>query len=328
MGIISTRRLGTQGLTVSAIGLGCMGMSFAYGKADEKEAIRCIHRSLELGVNFLDTAEFYGPYTNEELLGTALKGRRDEAIIATKFGFKYEGDKVTGLDSHPKTVKAVCDASLKRLKTDYIDLYYQHRVDPQVPIEETVGAMAELVKAGKVKYLGLSEAGENTIRRAHKVHPISALQSEYSLWERNLEGTIMPLLKELGIGLVAYSPLGRGFLTGEVKSFEDLPADDYRRQDPRYQGDNFNLNLEILEEVNKVADKYGATPSQVAIAWILHQATNVVPIPGTKRVRYLEENTISFRLDLEDEDLEALDVLAKKTAGARYNEPMLAMIDR
>ena len=328
MAIINTRRLGTQGLNASAIGLGCMGMSFAYGKADEAEAIKVVHRALELGVTFLDTAELYGPFTNEELIGKALKGRREQAVIATKFGFKFDQGQVSGLDSSPKNVKAVCDASLKRLGTDYIDLYYQHRVDPNVPIEETVGAMAELVKAGKVKYLGLSEAGENTIRRAHKVHPISALQSEYSLWERNLETTIMPVLKELGIGLVAYSPIGRGFLTGEIKSFDDLPADDYRRSDPRYQGDNFAANMAIVKEVNAVADKYGATPAQVAIAWILHQATNIVPIPGTKKVRYLEENTIAFRLDLEDEDLEALDILAKKTAGERYDDRRLAMIDR
>jgi len=264
MAIINTRRLGTQGLNASAIGLGCMGMSFAYGKADEAEAIKVVHRALELGVTFLDTAELYGPFTNEELIGKALKGRREQAVIATKFGFKFDQGQVSGLDSSPKNVKAVCDASLKRLGTDYIDLYYQHRVDPNVPIEETVGAMAELVKAGKVKYLGLSEAGENTIRRAHKVHPISALQSEYSLWERNLETTIMPVLKELGIGLVAYSPIGRGFLTGEIKSFDDLPADDYRRSDPRYQGDNFAANMAIVQEVNAVADKYGATPAQVA----------------------------------------------------------------
>ncbi len=329
MGIINTRKLGNQGLTTSAIGLGCMGMSFAYGSADESEAIKVIHRALELGVNFLDTAERYGPYKNEELIGRAIKGKRDQAVIATKFGFKYdEAGNSIGLDSHPKTVKAVAEASMKRLGIDVIDLYYQHRVDPNVPIEETVGAMAELVKEGKVRYLGLSEAGEQTIRRAHKVHPISALQSEYSIWERNLEPVIMPVLRELKIGLVAYCPIGRGILTGEIKSFEDLPEGDYRRHDPRYQGENFKRNLLLVDEVNEVADRYGATPAQVAIAWLLHQGIDIVPIPGTKHVRYLEENTVSFRLDLEDEDLAALSGLATKTAGERYEQPLLAQIDR
>ncbi|MFA6555549.1 MAG: aldo/keto reductase, partial [Candidatus Obscuribacterales bacterium] len=271
----------------------------------------------------------YGPYKNEELIGRAIKGKRDQAVIATKFGFKYdEAGNSIGLDSHPKTVKAVAEASMKRLGIDVIDLYYQHRVDPNVPIEETVGAMAELVKEGKVRYLGLSEAGEQTIRKAHKVHPISALQSEYSLWERNLEPVIMPVLRELKIGLVAYCPIGRGFLTGEIKSFDDLPQDDYRRSDPRYQGENFKRNLLLVDEVNEVADRYGATPAQVAIAWLLHQGIDIVPIPGTKHVRYLEENTVSFRLDLEDEDLAALSGLATKTAGERYEQPLLAQIDR
>ncbi|MBP9089897.1 aldo/keto reductase [bacterium] len=326
---MNTRKLGNQGLTTSAIGLGCMGMSFAYGTADESEAIKVIHRALELGVNFLDTAERYGPYKNEELIGRAIKGKRDQAVIATKFGFKYdEAGNSVGLDSHPKTVKAVAEASMKRLGIDVIDLYYQHRVDPNVPIEETVGAMAELVKEGKVRYLGLSEAGEQTIRRAHKVHPISALQSEYSIWERNLEPVIMPVLRELKIGLVAYCPIGRGILTGEIKSFDDLPEGDYRRHDPRYQGENFKRNLLLVDEVNEVADRYGATPAQVAIAWLLHQGIDIVPIPGTKHVRYLEENTVSFRLDLEDEDLAALSGLATKTAGERYEQPLLAQIDR
>ncbi|MDP3510809.1 MAG: aldo/keto reductase [Candidatus Melainabacteria bacterium] len=326
---MNTRKLGNQGLTTSAIGLGCMGMSFAYGSADESEAIKVIHRALELGVNFLDTAERYGPYKNEELIGRAIKGKRDQAVIATKFGFKYdEAGNSVGLDSHPKTVKAVAEASMKRLGIDVIDLYYQHRVDPNVPIEETVGAMAELVKEGKVRYLGLSEAGEQTIRRAHKVHPISALQSEYSIWERNLEPVIMPVLRELKIGLVAYCPIGRGILTGEIKSFDDLPEGDYRRHDPRYQGENFKRNLLLVDEVNEVADRYGATPAQVAIAWLLHQGIDIVPIPGTKHVRYLEENTVSFRLDLEDEDLAALSGLATKTAGERYEQPLLAQIDR
>ncbi|MBP6746750.1 aldo/keto reductase [bacterium] len=326
---MNTRKLGNQGLTTSAIGLGCMGMSFAYGTADESEAIKVIHRALELGVNFLDTAERYGPYKNEELIGRAIKGKRDQAVIATKFGFKYdEAGNSIGLDSHPKTVKAVAEASMKRLGIDVIDLYYQHRVDPNVPIEETVGAMAELVKEGKVRYLGLSEAGEQTIRKAHKVHPISALQSEYSIWERNLEPVIMPVLRELKIGLVAYCPIGRGILTGEIKSFDDLPEGDYRRHDPRYQGENFKRNLLLVDEVNEVADRYGATPAQVAIAWLLHQGIDIVPIPGTKHVRYLEENTVSFRLDLEDEDLAALSGLATKTAGERYEQPLLAQIDR
>ncbi len=322
------RDLGTQGLKVSAIGLGCMSMTWAYGTPDEAEGIRTIHRALDIGVNFLDTAEVYGPYTNEELVGRALKGRRDKAIVATKFGFKIENGVTRGPDSHPKRVKEVADESLQRLGIEYIDLFYQHRVDPKIPIEETVGAMSELVEAGKIRYLGLSEAGPDTLRRACKEYPISALQSEYSLWERGLEERIIPCVRELGIGLVAYSPVGRGFLTGQIKSFDEIPEGDYRRNDPRYQGANFKKNLELVEQVKKVAGKYAATPAQVAIAWLLMMGKDIVPIPGTKRVKYLEENSASFTLKLDEEDLESLDRLAQKTSGERYEASRMALIER
>ena len=287
---MNLRKLGTRGLTVRAVGLGCMGMSQSYGIPDDAESLATIHRALDLGVNFFDTAEVYGPYTNEELLGRALKDRRDQAIIATKFGFDLSGANApAGTNSRPEHVVRVADECLKRLDTDRIDLFYQHRVDPAVPIEDTVGAMARLVEQGKVRYLGLSEAGVKTIRRAHAVHPISALQSEYSLWERNLEEEIIPTLREFGIGLVPFSPLGRGFLTGQAPRPEDTPANDFRRRDPRFTGENYDRNLRLVDAVRRVAQRHGATPAQVAIAWCLHQGEDIVPIPGTKRRKYLDE---------------------------------------
>jgi aryl-alcohol dehydrogenase-like predicted oxidoreductase len=281
--MMTTRALGTQGLAVSALGLGCMSMSHAYGTAeerDERESIATIHRALELGVTFLDTAEVYGPFTNEELLGRALAGRRDRAVVATKFGFKIENGAMTGLDSRPAHVREAVEGSLRRLRTDRIDLLYQHRVDRDVPIEDVVGAMAELVREGKVRFLGLSEAGEQTIRRAHAVHPIAALQSEYSLWERNLEPRIIPLLRELGIGLVPFAPLGRGFLTGAVKRAEEYPETDFRRNDPRYQGTNFDANVRAAAAVRDLAGRRGAMPGQIALAWLLHKGDDIVPIPA------------------------------------------------
>lgn len=331
--MLSTRSLGTQGLTVSAMGLGCMGMSQSYGTAeerDERESIATIHRAIELGVTFFDTAEVYGPYTNEELVGRALRGRRDDVVIATKFGFKIGEKGVIGLDSRPDHVREVVEASLRRLATDRIDLLYQHRVDPAVPIEETVGAMAELVREGKVRFVGLSEAGEQSIRRAHATHPISALQSEYSLWERNLEQRIIPLLRELGIGLVAFSPLGRGFLTGSAKRAEEYSEGDFRRNDPRYQGSNFDANMRAASAVQELASQKGVTPSQIALAWLFHKGSGIVPIPGTKRRRYLEENAGAANVSLSDEDMTELDAALspEKVAGPRYNAAQMAMIDR
>ena len=330
---MQTRALGREGLTVSPLGLGCMGMSWAYGTPDENEAVATIHRAIELGVTFLDTAEVYGPYENEKLVGRAIKGKRDKVVIATKFGFKIDPTQrpaITGTDSRPENVKAVADASLKRLGIEHIDLFYQHRVDRDVPIEETVGAMADLVKAGKVRFLGLSEAGANTIRRAHKVHPLSALQSEYSLWERNVEDDILPVLRELGIGLVPYSPLGRGFLTGTAKRAEEYSEDDYRRQEPRLQGANFDANMRLVEAVKAVADEKKATPRQIALAWLLAQGPDVVPIPGTQRRRYLEENAKAASITLSKQDLEHLGRAAPAggTAGPRYHERMMSLIDR
>jgi len=331
--MLTTRTLGTQGLTVSALGLGCMGMSQSYGTAeerDERESIATIHRALELGVTFFDTAEVYGPHTNEELLGRALKGRRDRAIVATKFGFKLAGGAIAGLDSRPQHVREAVEGSLRRLGTDRIDLLYQHRVDPAVPIEDTVGAMAELVREGKVRFLGLSEAGERTIRRAHAVHPISALQSEYSLWERNLEPRLIPLLRELGIGLVPFAPLGRGFLTGAVKRAEEYPETDFRRNDPRYQGENFDANVRAASAVREIAAARGATPAQVALAWLLGKGPDVVPIPGTKRRRYLEENLGAADLTLGEEERARLDaaLAPEKVAGPRYGQKQMAQVDR
>jgi len=325
---LEQRKLGRQGLVVSAMGLGCMGMSWAYGRGEENESIRVIHRALELGVTFLDTAEMYGPYENEKLVGKAIQGRRSEVVIATKFGFTFENGKVMGTNSSPANVKRVAEASLQRMGTDYIDLFYQHRVDKNVPIEETVGAMAELVREGKVRYLGLSEAGPQTIRRAHAVHPISALQSEYSLWERGIEERILPAVRELGIGFVPYSPLGRGYLTGRIRSLEDLPKDDYRYNDPRFAGENFDKNMRIVETVRQIAQQLKATPSQIALAWLLHQGNDVVPIPGTKRLEYLEENVGATKLHLTATQLAELNVLAQITAGPRYNEVGLARVER
>jgi aryl-alcohol dehydrogenase-like predicted oxidoreductase len=328
--MLALRKLGSQGLEVSALGLGCMGMSQSYGVPDDQESIATLHRAIDLGVSFLDTAEAYGPFTNEELLGRALAGRRDQVVLATKFGFRFEGGELSGTDSRPKHVREVAEASLRRLRTDRIDLLYQHRVDPAVPIEDVAGTMARLVEEGKVRFLGLSEAGEATIRRAHAVHPISALQSEYSLWERNLEREIMPLLRELGIGLVAFSPLGRGFLTGTAKRAEEYLEGDYRRGDPRFQGQNFDANMQAASVVRDLAQRLGATPAQVALAWLLKKGDDVVPIPGTKRRRYLEENVGGASVSLDAEDMAALDraLPPEVVAGPRYNERMMAFIDR
>jgi aryl-alcohol dehydrogenase-like predicted oxidoreductase len=327
---LSTRTLGGQGLVVSAIGLGCMGMSQSYGPAEEPESVATLHRAIELGCTFLDTAEVYGPFTTEDLLGRALAGKRDHVVIATKFGFKIEDGKMRGQDSRPEHIRAVVEASLKRLRTDHIDLLYQHRVDRTVPIEDVAGTVGDLVKQGKVRFFGLSEAGVATIRRAHAVHPVSALQSEYSLWERNLERDVIPALRELGIGLVPFSPLGRGFLTGEVKRAEDYPADDFRRNDPRYQGDNFAANVAAAQVVRDIADQKAAKPGQIALAWVLHKGEDFVPIPGTKRRRYLEENVAAAAIGLDAEQMAALDeaLAPEKIAGPRYGEAGLAMVDR
>ncbi len=335
--MLNTRTLGTEGLRVSAIGLGLMSMSQAYGTADERdeqESIATIRRALELGVTFFDTAEAYGPFTNEELLARALKeikAERDRLIIATKFGFRIENGRVTsGVNSRPSHIREVVDASLRRLRTDRIDLLYQHRVDKTVPIEDVVGTMADLIGQGKARFLGLSEAGEETIRRAHAVHPISALQSEYSLWERNLEPRIIPLLRELRIGLVPFAPLGRGFLTGEVKRAEEYPADDFRAGDPRFQGANFDANVRAASAVRDIATRQGATPAQIAIAWLLHKGPDIVPIPGTKRRKYLEENVAAASITLEASELQELDagLAPERIAGPRYNPERMAQVDR
>ncbi len=319
---MNARKLGTQGLTVSELGLGCMGMSEFYGPADEAESIATLHRALELGITLLDTADMYGPFKNEELLGRALRGRRDAVVLATKFGNERNPDGTwLGINGRPEYVRSACDASLRRLGVDHVDLYYQHRVDPDVPIEETVGAMAGLVRAGKVRYLGLSEAGAKTLRRAHEVHPISALQSEYSLWSREVEEEILPAARALGIGFVAYSPLGRGFLTGHFRRPEDIPEGDYRRNNPRFQGENFTANLKLVDRVRALAGEKNATASQLALAWVLSRGEDVVPIPGTKRRTYLEENVKAASLELSPADLASLEEAAPRgvAAGTRYD---------
>ena len=334
--MLTTRTLGTEGLTVSSLGLGLMGMTQSYGtpeERDERESIATIQRAIELGVTLFDTAEAYGPYANEELFARALRQldvSRDRVVIATKFGFRFGAEGITGVDSRPAHIREAVEGSLRRLETDYVDLLYQHRVDPDVPVEDVIGAMADLVREGKVRFLGLSEAGEKTIRRAHAVHPISALQSEYSLWERNLEARIIPLLRELGIGLVPFAPLGRGFLTGAVKRAEEYPEGDFRRNDPRYQSANFDANVRAASAVRDIAKRKRATPGQVALAWLLHKGPDIVPIPGTKRRRYLEENVGAADVSLNTGEMAALDAALspEKISGPRYNEKQMSMVDR
>ncbi|HVZ78949.1 MAG TPA: aldo/keto reductase [Gemmatimonadaceae bacterium] len=336
--MLTTRALGSQGLIVPAIGLGIMSMSHAYGspeERDEQESIATIHRAIELGCTFFDTAEAYGPFRNEELLARALKalgpGARDRVVIATKFGFTFDANGVIhGTDSRPSHIREAVEGSLRRLQTDRIDLLYQHRVDPNVPIEDVVGTMADLVREGKARFLGLSEAGEATIRRAHAVHPITALQSEYSLWERNLEPNIIPVLRELGIGLVPFAPLGRGFLTGQVKRAEEYPEGDFRRGDPRYQGENFDANMRAASAVHALAAQKGVKAGQVALAWLLHRGPDIVPIPGTRRRAYLEENIAAADIRLAPGEMAALDAALspEKVSGPRYNPRQMAMVDR
>jgi aryl-alcohol dehydrogenase-like predicted oxidoreductase len=327
---LNTRKLGSQGLEVSAVGLGCMGMSQSYGPADEVESIATLHRAIELGCTFLDTAEVYGPFTNEELLGRALAGKRDQVVLATKFGFRIDDGKMAGTNSRPEHIREAVEGSLKRLRTDHIDLLYQHRVDRDVPIEEVAGAVGDLVQQGKVRFFGLSEAGVGTIRRAHAVYPVSAVQSEYSLWERNLEQDVIPTLHELDIGLVPFSPLGRGFLTGSVKRAEEYPETDFRHNDPRYRGENYDINMQAAQTVREVAESLGAKPGQVALAWLLHKGGNIVPIPGTKRRRYLEENVAAAAIALDAAQMHTLDqaLAPEKISGPRYPERMMAMVDR
>ena len=328
---MNQRNLGTEGLVVSELGLGCMGMSEFYGTGDEDESIGTIHLALELGIEFLDTADMYGPFTNEKLVGKAIEGRRDEVVLATKFGnVRGENGERLGISGDPDYVRKACDASLERLGVDHIDLYYQHRVDPETPVEETWGAMKELVEAGKVRFLGISEAAPETIRKAHAVHPITALQTEYSLWSRDVEDEILPTARELGIGFVAYSPLGRGFLTGAFSSPDDFEEGDYRRNSPRFQGENFQRNLNLVDRVREIAEAKGVTPSQLALAWLLAQGDDIVPIPGTKRRKYLEENAAAADIELTDEDLRSIEEAAPVGAasGERYDETSMRSVNR
>ncbi|MEG3116358.1 aldo/keto reductase [Salinicola sp. 4072] len=328
---MKTRKLGSEGLEVSALGLGCMGMSEFYGHRDEAESIATIHRALDLGISLLDTADMYGPFTNEQLVGRAIRDRRDQVVLATKFAnVRGENGEFLGIRGDADYVRQACDASLKRLGVDHIDLYYQHRVDPNVPIEETIGAMAELVKAGKVRYLGMSEAAPETLSRAHAVHPISALQTEYSLWSRDVEDRVLPTVRELGIGYVAYSPLGRGFLTGQIKRFEDLPEDDFRRHSPRFQGENFRKNLDLVAEVERMAAEKACSPAQLALAWVLAQGDDIVPIPGTKRRERLEENIKALDVQLSPEDLARIDRILPPgaAAGERYDASQMQALNK
>ena len=328
---MNIRELGRSGLRVSEIGLGCMGMSEFYGSTDDQESIATIHRALELGVNFFDTSDSYGPYTNEELVGRALLDRRERAIVATKFGIVRGPDPASrDVNGRPEYVRSACEGSLRRLGIETIDLYYQHRVDPKTPIEETVGAMAQLIKEGKVRYLGLSEAGAQTVRRACAVHPIAALQTEYSLWSRDPEDEILPTCRELGVGFVAYSPFSRGILTGQLKKFEDLAPDDFRRNSPRYQGENFRKNLELVERIKAIAAEKRCTPAQLALAWVLAQGEDIVPIPGTKRRKYLEENVGALEVKLTAADLKRIEEISPKNAaaGLRYPEAFMGFLNR